>query len=97
MNKDTKKAPSLGKEYGAHSKYNNDFMVQQSDNLRKLYQQVKILNTLLETFSYENIRGGDTEFTNNYFMKKVLPDVTESIADVQEGMLEVSNQLCPDD
>ena len=96
-NKDTKKAAYPDQKNAAHQKYNNDFMLSQSDDLRKLYQQINVINYLLGTFSYEQIRGGDTEFTQAYFMNQVLPDLIEEVQDIAEDIFKISNNICPSD
>lgn len=98
MNKEgTKKAAFPNQKNAANIKYNDDFMLSQSSYLRKLYQQINIISHLLDTFSYEQIRGKDTEFTQNYFMNRILPDLIENVQDIAEDILEISNNICPSD
>ncbi|WP_405076313.1 hypothetical protein ACI3EJ_01885 [Ligilactobacillus acidipiscis] len=105
MNKDTKKAPSLDKEYGAlknNLPVNNtivcqgtivdaDYLMQQASMLTDTNNQLEIILELLslQACSKDNAMA-------IYFTKSTIPKLTEALQGLVERFQEVADDICPD-
>ena len=105
MNKDTKKAPSLGKEYGAlknNLPVNNtivcqgttvdaDYLMKQASKLTDTNNQLEII---LELLSLQACSKDDAMAI--YFTRSTVPKLTEALQGLVESFQEVADDICPD-
>lgn len=105
MIKDTKKAPSLGKEYGAlknNIQLNNsivcqgttvdaDYLMRQANKLTDTNNQLQVI---LELLSLQACIQDDTMAI--YFTKSTVPKLTEALQGLVESFQEVADNICPD-
>lgn len=105
MNKDIKKAPSLGKDNGAFKNsfpVNNtivcqgtivdaDYLMQQASMLTDTNNQLEIILELLslQACSKDNAMA-------IYFTKSTIPKLTEALQGLVERFQEVADDICPD-
>ena len=106
MIEDTKKAPSLAKEYGANEKdlpvnntivcqgevVNKDYLQEQASKLTDTNDQLRVI---LELFSLQECNK-DNEMAI-YFTKATIPKVNDALQDLIASFQEVAEGLCPDD
>lgn len=72
-----------------------DFIYKKSCELIKYYNQIKMMSDSLGNVYYQ-VQKGDV-FALNYFGMNGLETVLENLHDIEAGILEISNALCPDE
>lgn len=105
MNKDTKKAPSLGKEYGALKNsfpVNNtivcqgttvdaDYLMKRASKLTDINDQLRVI---LELLSLQACSKDDAMAI--YFTKSTVPKIADALQGLVESFQEVADNICPD-
>ena len=106
QNKDTKKAPSLDKEYGAlknNLPVNNtivcqgtivdaDYLMKQASKLTDINDQLRVI---LELLDLQACSRNDTMAV--YFTKSTVPKINDALQALIASFQEVADSLCPDD
>ena len=106
MIEDTKKAPSLAKEYGANEKdlpvnntivcqgevVNKDYLQEQASKLTDTNDQLRVILELLNLQACTK----DSEMAI-YFTKLTVPKINDALQVLIAKYQEVADNICPDD
>ncbi|MBF0011904.1 hypothetical protein HAX40_13105 [Enterococcus casseliflavus] len=74
----------------------NEKLMKQSCELIKVWNQTDVIYRLLENMQYQ-LTQGDNLPLNHFIVNGGLDSLLDNLADIKDDILEISNDLCPNE